>query len=201
MSAWYYFTAWKTDAWLYYHVPSAYGIEFPAVTFTKGAVTFEGSPVLLFNWRSGELDAYLTGGAGGALSFGVPGASGSANMVPFKVYGASSNSSWEGSYVAGTLSGYLPFKVPAGGMTAGGYSTTGWKGFVEAAKTNDYSKFIARDPISGLPIASEYGGIGVGSPGVSGTITFGDTIVHANVFDMSSPFTFVLPNNPYLPSP
>jgi hypothetical protein len=198
--SWYYFRAWQLDAWLYHNVPSAYGIEIPGVTFSVNQATFEGSAVLLFNWRSFELDTYITGGGGGTLSF-PPGLSASANIIPFSVKGASSNSSWEGSYVAGSLQAYLPFEIPGGGIAGGSYSTTGWDGFVEAVKTKDISPFLFRDPKSGLHVTTEFGGAGIGSPGVSGSLTFGSTLMHVNIFDLNSPSTLVLPNNPYLPGP
>src|SRR5262249_53209278 len=108
-AAWYPFSAWKFDAWLYRNVPSAFGWQVPYVggsgmlPLTAGVgPTAEVSETYIFNWRSMELTSYGTFEKG--PSAGIPGGlSGSGGVTVFTVMGASSNSSWEGPYKSSSV--------------------------------------------------------------------------------------------------
>ena len=194
----YYLYAWKIDAWLYNNnVPTTFGIYLPEVTISlPGIFTFEGGGVVIFNWRSFEMDGYITGGAGltGAIP---PEGGGAVNILLLSTTGSSSNSSWEGPYMSVSVQGYAPEGVVAGQS----FGTNGWSGFVDAAQNNNASRFFFYDPQSGKPIITNFAGGGVGSPGASLSLTFGNTFVKFPVFDYDLSVPIILPNNPYLYKP
>jgi hypothetical protein len=191
-AAWYYFTAWKIDAWLYENVPTAVGIQIPAVTGSIGPVTGEISGTYIYNWRSNELDEYATAEGGATLSF-PPDKGASGNVVLFTVKGASTNSNWEGYYVSGAVQAYLPIGVMAGES----YSLKEHP-IAAVEQSGNLVDALSVDPASGMNVVTNFAGVGIGLPGASGSLTFGSTFLNNSIFDLNLPIPLIPPNNPYI---
>jgi RHS repeat-associated protein len=179
----YYYQVWYWDAWLYQYVPSAFGFVTPGVNISGGVLTVEGTVTTLFNYRAMELNTYTTAGGGGVLSFPPGGAS--ANFGLLFVYGASSNRSWEGEYVEFAGSLYNGF----GGSFSDSYSVQ--------SRQEGFPATI--DPVSRQHINTKTVSIGVGTPGVALSATYGDTPTNKEWMNLDWPFSMplVLPNNPF----
>jgi len=185
----YYLAAWKTDAWLYQNIPSAFGISIPAITGSGYITTGEVKRTYIFNWRSFELDSYNTGELGGTVSLPF-GWSASGNLTAFYVMGSSSNATWEGNYASASISAYGVGGI-GGAMGGTSYSLGDPADIVTAIATRNPNAALLTDPVSGMNVMTRFVGLGVGSPGVSLSGTIGTTFGGKSIFDLNLPFSII----------
>ena len=150
--------AWKTDALMYQHIPSA--ISFQISGFLSGSGipgvggTTQGSKSITYNWRSGELDIFTSGEAGGYAGLSSSGAS-IGDKAGFQVTKwASSNKALEGIYVSGEVDVLATGFGIYDNVSVGVDLTR----LPDAIKAQDPRKAIYVDPVSGHQVFTVTGG-------------------------------------------
>jgi RHS repeat-associated protein len=186
--------AWAVDDWLYENVPSAVGFQ---ITGGAGIATGAGpsaaaGKTILFNWRSMEVDSFVTAEASGNLGL-TAGGSLEAKAGPVFVYGASTNSSWEGNYVSGSVE----VLTSQGGFFAGQSIGLVADPVRTAISSGDPMSALSVDPASGKHVVTNFAGLGATTPPGSAvaSVAVGTTIdsLQKQYFDLNLPFSPIPP--------